>query len=183
MPLCKKGKIALRIKSDTHVFISPHFIYLVQTSSPLLRDPCMWASFPSVGHSIYQSCVVHIIWASLKLRYFLLWIYWVLSDSLRSHGLYPARLLCPWDFPGKDTEVTCHFLLQGMFLTQGSNPRLLHWQAEFFTTEPPGKPPSPIKGKVLSTKLSLLEKAGRKGDDRGGGWMASPTPWTSLSKL
>ena len=38
-------------------------------------------------------------------------------------------LLCPWDSPGKDTGVGCHFLLQGIFLTQGSNPGLLHcWQ-------------------------------------------------------
>ena len=34
------------------------------------------------------------------------------------------RLLCPWDFPGKNTGVGCHFLLQGIFLTQGSNPGL-----------------------------------------------------------
>ena len=32
---------------------------------------------------------------------------------LRLHGLWPARLLCPWDFPGKSTAVCCHFLLQG----------------------------------------------------------------------
>ena len=38
----------------------------------------------------------------------------------------PARLLHPWDFPGKITEVGCHFLLQGIFPTQGSNPGLLH---------------------------------------------------------
>ena len=44
--------------------------------------------------------------------------------------LYPARLLYPWDFPGKNTEMGCHFLLQGIFLTQGSNPRLLHGQAD-----------------------------------------------------
>ena len=31
------------------------------------------------------------------------------------------RLLCPWDSPGKDTVVGCHFLLNGIFLTQGSN--------------------------------------------------------------
>ena len=28
----------------------------------------------------------------------------VVSDSLKSHGLLPARLLCPWNFPGKNTE-------------------------------------------------------------------------------
>ena len=36
------------------------------------------------------------------------------SDSLWPHGLQPARLLCPWDFPGKNTGVGCHFLLQCM---------------------------------------------------------------------
>ena len=50
----------------------------------------------------------------------------VASDSLPPHGLYPARLLCLWDSPGKNTEVGCHFLLQGIFPTQGSNPGLLH---------------------------------------------------------
>ena len=34
--------------------------------------------------------------------------------------------LCPWNSPGKNTEVSCHFLLQGTFLTQGSNLPLLH---------------------------------------------------------
>ena len=32
---------------------------------------------------------------------------------------------CPWDFSGKNPAVGCHFLLEGIFLTQGSNPRLL----------------------------------------------------------
>ena len=48
------------------------------------------------------------------------------------HGLKAARLLCPWDCPGKDTGVDCHALLQGIFPTEGSNLRLLHlppWQA------------------------------------------------------
>ena len=51
------------------------------------------------------------------------------------------RLLCPRASPGKNTGVGCHSLLQGIFLTWGSNPRLLrllHW-GRFFTTEPPGK--------------------------------------------
>ena len=50
----------------------------------------------------------------------------VMSDSLQSHELYPARLLCPWDFPGKNTGVGCHALLQGIFPTQGSNLGLLY---------------------------------------------------------
>ena len=93
----------------------------------------------------------------------------VMSDSLQTHGLQPARFLCPWDSPGKNTEwvaisysrglpdpgiepvsltspaladgffttranweraknpgVGCYFLLQRIFLMQGSNPSLLH---------------------------------------------------------
>ena len=57
----------------------------------------------------------------------------VVSDSLRPNGLYPARLLCPWDSPGKNTGVGCHALLQGIFLTQGSNPGLLHCRQILYT--------------------------------------------------
>ena len=35
-----------------------------------------------------------------------------MSSSLRPYGLYTARLLCPWDSPGKNVGVCCHFLLQ-----------------------------------------------------------------------
>ena len=48
---------------------------------------------------------------------------------LQPCGQQPDRLLCPWDSPGEATAVGCHFLLQGIFPTQGSNPGLLHWQA------------------------------------------------------
>ena len=49
-----------------------------------------------------------------------------MSNSLQCHGLEPTRLLCPWNSPGKDTGVGCHFSLQGIFPTQGSTPGLLH---------------------------------------------------------
>ena len=38
----------------------------------------------------------------------------------------PVSFLCPWKSPGKNTGVACHFLFQGIFPTQGSNPGLLH---------------------------------------------------------
>ena len=50
----------------------------------------------------------------------------VLSHSLQSHGLLPTKLLCPWNSPGQNTGVGCHFFLQGIFPTQGSNPGLLY---------------------------------------------------------
>ena len=37
-----------------------------------------------------------------------------MSDSVRPHGRQPTRLPCPWDSPGKNTGVSCHFLLQCM---------------------------------------------------------------------
>ena len=54
----------------------------------------------------------------------------VMSNSVWPHRLLPTGLLCSWDFPGKNTGAGCHFLLQGIFLTQGSNLRFLHWQAD-----------------------------------------------------
>ena len=49
---------------------------------------------------------------------------WVVSDSLWPRGLQTTWLLCPWDFPGKNTGVGGHALLQGIFLPQGLNPHL-----------------------------------------------------------
>ena len=37
-----------------------------------------------------------------------------MSDSVRPHRWQPTRLLHPWDSPGKNTEMGCHFLLQSM---------------------------------------------------------------------
>ena len=61
----------------------------------------------------------------------------VMSNSLWPRGLQPARLLCPWVSPGKNTGVDCHALLQGIFPTQVSNPGLFPISGRF---EPPGKP-------------------------------------------
>ena len=69
----------------------------------------------------------------------------VVSDSVPPHGLYPASLLCPWDFLGKNTGVGFHSLLQGALLTQGSDPHLqclLHWQAHFLPLSHRGSPES-----------------------------------------
>ena len=52
------------------------------------------------------------------------------ASLLWPHGLGPTRLLCSWGFLGRNTGVGCHFLFQGIFLIQGSNLHLLHWQAD-----------------------------------------------------
>ena len=44
----------------------------------------------------------------------------VVSDSVRPHRRLPTRLLCPWDSPGKNTGVGCHFLLRMHFKQKSS---------------------------------------------------------------
>ena len=66
-----------------------------------------------------------------------------MSDSLQPHGLYPLRLLCPWDFPSRNTGMGCHYPFRGLFLIQVLNLHLLwllHWQADSLPLAPPGKP-------------------------------------------
>ena len=65
----------------------------------------------------------------------------VVSDSLRPRGLQPSRLLCPWNSPGKNARVGYHALLQGTFLTQGSNPGLLHCRQVLYPLSHQGTPP------------------------------------------
>ena len=52
----------------------------------------------------------------------------------------PARLLCPWNSPGKNTGVGSHSLLQGVFLTQGSNLGLLHCRQILYHLSHQGTP-------------------------------------------
>ena len=72
------------------------------------------------------------VWAPLLWHPMCVLSHSVVSDSLGPRGLEPARLLCPWDSPGNNnTGAGCHFLLRGIFLTQGSNLCLLHQQVDF----------------------------------------------------
>ena len=50
----------------------------------------------------------------------------VMADSLRPHGLQPARFLFLWNSPGQNTGVGSLSLLQGIFSTQELNRGLLH---------------------------------------------------------
>ena len=67
-----------------------------------------------------------------------------------------ARLLCSWDFLGKNIGVDCHALLQEIFLTQGSKLRLLcllHWQADSSSLSHLG---SPLK--FTSEQLTIIKE-------------------------
>ena len=66
----------------------------------------------------------------------------VVCDPVRPYSCSPPRPLS-WDFPGKNTGVGCHSLLQGIFPVEGLNPHLSclqHRQAGSLPLAPPGKP-------------------------------------------
>ena len=78
--------------------------------------------------------------------------------------LWPqGSFLCPWDSPGKNTEVGCHALLQGIFPTQGSNPSLTSpaLAGRFFTTS------TTWEARQVPYCIQYFMKAGREGNDRG----------------
>ena len=64
----------------------------------------------------------------------------VVSYSLRLHGLEPGNLLSPWNSPGKNLGVGSHSLLQEIFLTQGSDPGLLHCRQILYHLSHQGSP-------------------------------------------
>ena len=83
-----------------------------------------------------------------------------MSDSVWPCGLQPARLLCPWDSPGKNTGVGCCAHLQGIFPTQELNPKSLTSPAlegGFFTTGTSGK----LQEEGLLRAKSISESAWR----------------------
>ena len=79
--------------------------------------------------------------------------------TLQPHGPQSARVLCAWDFSGKNTGVGSCFLLQGIFPTQGSNQRLLcllHWQVDSLRLESPGKSVYMCAREGMVTHSSIL---------------------------
>ena len=104
---------------------------LVGMTQDIIGHLLLINSLPISFHSSFISLCV------LKVKVKLLSC--VVSDSLRPHGLQPARLLRPWDFPGKSTRVGCHFLLQRIFPTQASNLGLPHCRQTLYSLNHQGR--------------------------------------------
>ena len=73
-------------------------------------------------------------------------------------GLQPARLLRALNYPGKNTGIGYHSLLQGIFLTQGSNPDLLHCRWTPYHLSHQGSPHGRVYQLFNSTFLFNLFK-------------------------
>ena len=104
-----------------------------------------------LAKSVLTTCLLHVF---LKCH---LLFFPLLPQPLLLFSCYPVQIFCdhmdcstpgsfcPQDSPGKNTGVGCHFLLQGIFSTHGSNLQSSALAGKFFTTEPPGKPlPQPL---------------------------------------
>ena len=119
--------------------IEPRSLMSPALAGRLFTTGACWEERLTVSHSV----VPELNYSRLRLCFVQSWLLW-------PHRLEPARLLCPWDSPGKKTQVGCHFLLRGIFPTQGSNPGLLHCrhiqreyclcQSDSLPTEIEGKP-------------------------------------------
>ena len=78
-----------------------------------------------------QNCEILLFWSikkSIFIQFACLLSHSVMSDSLQPHDYSPHQAPLHGDSPGKNTEVGCLALLQGIFPTQGSNSGLLHYR-------------------------------------------------------
>ena len=83
--------------------------------------------------------------------------------TLRPYGLLPARLLCPWDSPGKNTGVGCHALLQGNLPHPGIESTSPALTGGFFTTVTTWKPHGKIHGgQKLNTLHNTIHSVNKK---------------------
>ena len=100
---------------DSHPVLSISLLHFTKCPQSYI-DGCQWSwAEPSESFCMDLCCTESYLT--------LLW----------PHELQPTRLLCHWNFPGMNTGVVCHFLLQGILPTHGLNlnlSRLLHWQAD-----------------------------------------------------
>ena len=107
-----------------------------------------------------------------------IWLFATLMDCS------PWNFICPWNFPGKNTEVGYHFLLQWLFPTRGSEPRSLASPAlagRFFTTMPPGKPRVAIWRKSLLWAMYMEWQKEQQKPTPWGGDALEPTKARALS--
>ena len=85
-------------------------------SCPTLCDPINSSPPGSPVPGILQARTLEWVAISFSIAWKWKWSHLVVSEpQRRPHGLWPSRLLCPWDFPDKSTGVGCHCLLQNMW--------------------------------------------------------------------
>ena len=141
-----------------------HYLHFTPWEIEAQRDLCLWSELvkrvAKLGHKPRSSDVW--LWATLfclsvltcfplnwpkmvmepkiTLVVVLFLSHSVVFNSLQSYGLCPPGSCVHGIYSGKNTGVGCHFLLQRVFPTQGSNPLLLHWQVDSLPLSHQGSP-------------------------------------------
>ena len=136
MTACPIQKSPFQVKIPQNMFdslkrISLKYIDMVFLSSFIWKLVKSHYKEHMQGEPLFEGCPLwHICVLSCSVK----------SKSLWSHGLQ-TRLHCPWDFPGKNTGVGCHYLLQRRLLDPGTESISHVFPAlagGFFTTAPDG---------------------------------------------
>ena len=78
-----------------------------------------WEIEPAIEYSGNEIKLILPFFLSRNVSFFVLFSHHVVFNSLQPHKLEPTRLHCPSDFPSKNTDMTCHFLFQGIFSGPG----------------------------------------------------------------
>ena len=130
--------LLLHILSIWKHALSSSLIIMVKTFSFLPQASLL---YPSLFSECSNSSIIWQLLISLKIKELIngcMCVCVCVPRRVWLHGLKPARCFCPWNFPNKEMSEL-PFLPPGIFLTQGSNPlllHLLHWQVDSL---PPGK--------------------------------------------
>ena len=104
----------------------------------------------------------------------------VKSCLVMSNSLQPRGLFSPWNSPGHNTGMGSHYLLQGTFPTQGSNPGLPHYRQILYQLSHEGSPHFTYKWAVMEDQgLRLSSSSFLCLSKRGKGKEHILTEWTS----
>ena len=112
-----------RRSEHCHSLVEVNLTCFMTTLNQLVTDGLFCVILWVLCYFIYVSAAARCAWS-----------YPTLWDSM-----YPARLLRPWNLPGKNTGVDCHFLLQWVFPIQALNThplRFLYWQVDSLPLAP-----------------------------------------------
>ena len=106
----------------------------VNNGSPWLAPVRLRKKEIKTGELMEAKSAVVVVQSLSRVRLFMT------PQTLAIDTRHQLTILCPWDFPGKNTGVGCHFLLHGIFPTQGSNLGLLHCRKILYQLSHQGSP-------------------------------------------
>ena len=120
--------------------VNPKHILIMQPSKFILKGPLQIVLTESAVGSIYLGGCIQVL--ALLVHRLLFSRAQLCLTLFSSMDCSPPGISVHGNFAGKNTGVGCHFLPQGIFQTQGSNPHLLHllhWQVDSLAVPPPGE--------------------------------------------